>query len=50
MEILRYRRDAWGQEVLEGVSWDLLWPFVALGVVLIVAHLLYKRFLAKARK
>ena len=25
MEIIRYRYDVWGEEVILGVSWDLLW-------------------------
>ena len=24
-EIVRYKRDVWGEEVILGVSWDLLW-------------------------
>ncbi len=32
MEILRYSKDAWGQTVLEGMSWDLFWYFVGAGV------------------
>ena len=41
MEILRYKSDAWGQRILEGASWDLLWIFVAAGVVFIVFHAVY---------
>jgi hypothetical protein len=43
MEIFRYKSDAWGQRVLEGASWDLLWIFVGAAVVFIVLHALYKR-------
>ena len=35
-------RNAWGQETLAGVSWDLLWVFVGAAVAFIVAHILYK--------
>lgn len=43
MEILRYKTDAWGQRVLEGASWDLIWVFAAAAVVFIVFHALYTR-------
>jgi len=42
MELFRVTRNAWGQETLAGVSWDLLWVFVGAAVVFIVAHILYK--------
>jgi cobalamin synthase len=41
MDFFRYRSDAWGQRVLEGVSWDLLWVFVGAAVVFIVFHAIY---------
>jgi hypothetical protein len=41
MEILRYKTDAWGQRVLEGASWDLIWIFVAGAVAFIVFHAIY---------
>jgi len=41
MEIFRYTRNAWGQEVLEGVSWELLWVFLGLTVLFIVVHMIY---------
>ena len=50
MEILRYGRDVYGREMLEGASWDLIWVFVAAGAVIIVAHLLYRWFFAPAVK
>ena len=43
MEILRYSKDAWGQTVLEGMSWDLFWYFVAAGAAFIVFHMIYMR-------
>jgi hypothetical protein len=42
MEIFRYKSDAWGQRVLEGASWDLLWIFVGAAVLFIVLHAIYK--------
>jgi hypothetical protein len=44
MSLLRTDTNAWGQEVLLGISWDLLPMFVGAGVVLIVAHALFKAF------
>ena len=41
MEFLEYKSNAWGQRVLEGVSWDLIWLFVATGVVVIAIHSVY---------
>ena len=46
MELFRVSRNAWGQETLAGVSWDLLWVFVGAAVVFIVAHILYMWLLA----
>jgi hypothetical protein len=42
MELLRYGRNAWGQEVLEGVSFGLFWWFAGAALALIVAHLVYR--------
>ncbi len=41
MEILRYKSDAWGQRILEGTSWDLIWVFAAAAVIFIVFHAIY---------
>ena len=41
MELLRVSRDAWGQEVLEGVSWDLLWVAIGVGAAAIIIHMTY---------
>jgi hypothetical protein len=46
VELLRISRDAYGREVLQGMSWDLIWLFVAAGAVLIVVHSLYRAFFA----
>ena len=42
VEVFRYSSDAWGQTVLEGVSWDLLPLFLGMGVFVIVVHALIK--------
>lgn len=49
MELLRHRSNAWGQQVLEGVSWELVWVFVAAGFVFIVVHAAYARWRGKLR-
>ena len=36
-EIVRYKRDVWGEEVILGVSWDLLWV-VAVAVLVLLVH------------
>jgi formate dehydrogenase subunit gamma len=47
MELFRVSRDAWGREMLQGMSWDLLWVFFGAGAALILAHALYRAFLAR---
>ena len=46
MEILRYGRDVYGRETLEGASWDLIGVFAAVGLIVIVAHLVFRWFFA----
>lgn len=41
MEILRTAPNPWGQEVLVGVAWDLLWAAIIAGFVFVVGHHLY---------
>jgi hypothetical protein len=42
MEVLRITRNAWNQETLEGMSWDLLpWAF-GLGLAVIMGHLAWR--------
>jgi hypothetical protein len=42
MELLRYTHNAWGQETLEGMSWDVLPVAFGLGIAFIVGHLLWR--------
>jgi len=49
VEIFRISRDVYGREVLQGMSWDLIWVFFALGCAFIVIHALYRLFLAPKR-
>lgn len=47
MEILRYSSNAWGQQVLEGMSWDLIPVFVGIGLVVMIGHALYMHFVSR---
>ena len=47
MDIFRYSRNAYGQQVLEGISFDLIYVFAGLAAATIVAHLLYSAFRKK---
>jgi hypothetical protein len=42
VEIFRITRNAWGQETLEGISWDLLPVAFGLGVAFIIGHLVWR--------
>jgi hypothetical protein len=42
MELVRYGHDAWGQRVLNGVSWDLLPVAFWAGIAVIAIHLVYR--------
>lgn len=42
MEIFRFGHDAWGRNVLEGVSWDLLPVAAGVGLVVILGHAVYR--------
>ena len=42
MDIATYKNDVWGQEVLRGVSWDLLWLVLVLSFVAIAGHAIYE--------
>ena len=46
MELFRVSRDIYGREVLQGMSWDLLWVFIGVGCALIVGHAVYRMILA----
>ena len=42
MDIATYKDDVWGQEVLRGVSWDLLWLVIVAAFVAIALHAVYE--------
>lgn len=46
MEILRSARNPWGQEVLVGIAWDLMWVAVIAGGFFVIAHWIYIRWVA----
>ena len=41
MDFLRRALNPWGQDVLLGVSWDLIWAAVILGVLFVIFHALF---------
>ena len=49
MEIVRYKRDVWGDEVILGVSWDLLWVVAVAILVLLADHAIFMAALAKKK-
>jgi hypothetical protein len=50
MELFRVSRNVWGQETIQGLSWDLLPLFFWAGVVFIVTHAVYAWLVAGKRK
>ena len=49
-EIVRYKRDVWGEEVILGVSWDLLWLVAVVMLVLLAAHAIIMVALARKNR
>ena len=49
MELFRYSRDVYGQQTLEGISWDLFWVFLGFAVIFIVGHAVYKAVTGKRK-
>ena len=48
LELLRVSKNVWGQKMLLGVSWDLLWVPVAAAAAFIVLHQIFR--IAKSRR
>jgi hypothetical protein len=42
MEFVRVSRDVYGQEVLEGISWDLLPVALGIGLAVIIGHAIWR--------
>ncbi len=38
MDLVTYKNDVWGREVILGVSWDLLWVVIVAAFVIIAVH------------
>ncbi len=47
-ELLRVTKNVWGQKILLGVSWDLMWVPVAAAAAFIVLHQIIR--FAKSRQ
>ena len=50
MDIATYKNDVWGQEVLRGVSWDLLWLVIVAAFIAIAAHAIFEATQKRADK
>ncbi len=48
MELWRSAVNPWNQEVLIGVSWDLMWAAIIVGAAFVAAHAVWARFLVPA--
>ena len=48
MELWRRAANPWGQEVLIGISWDLMWAAVFAGLAFTLAHAVWAKWLAPA--
>lgn len=48
-DIVRFKRDVWGEEVILGVSWDLLWVVAVAVLVLLAAHAIIMAVLANKK-
>ena len=49
MEIIRNKRDVWGDEVILGVAWDLLWVGAVAALLLLAGHAIVMAALAKRK-
>jgi len=45
MELFRYANSVYGQSVLVGASWDLIWWCAGAGAALIIVHAVTKALL-----
>ena len=50
MELFRVTKNAWGQEILIGISWNLVWVFLGAAVLFVLLHAIYKLTLAPERR
>jgi hypothetical protein len=47
MDILRSATNPWGQEVLVGIAWDLMWAALIVGIAFVIGHAIYVRWIAR---
>jgi cytochrome b subunit of formate dehydrogenase len=50
MNFLQWGRNPWGQDVLQHISWDLLWASLFAGLMFLVAHASYMVLSAHRRR
>ena len=50
MSILRYGHDSYGEQVVNGASWDLLPVAFWAGIAVIAVHLVYRAFSRRAAR
>jgi len=50
MEFFRVSRNVWGQETLQGLSWELLPIFFWAAVIVITSHAVYSKLMSRKRK
>ena len=50
MEIFRVRTDVYGQSVLQGLNWDLIWLFLGVAAAVILLHLVFSALGGKRPK
>ena len=48
MEFVREAANPWGQNVLLGIAWDLMWVALLAGVAFVVIHAIWAQFIAKS--
>jgi len=49
VDIIRYRYDVWGEEVILGVAWDMLWVIAVSAFLLLAVHAIFMAALAKKK-
>lgn len=42
VEVVRYKRDVWGDEVILGVAWELLWVVAVVVFLLLAGHAIFR--------
>jgi hypothetical protein len=50
MELFRYSRNVYGQSTLEGMSFELVWIFIGVAMLIIVGHLAWSFLTRKPDK